>query len=145
MKILINGEELSLSRGFVAMNNYRNLLAVNNYRDLLTLDKQIAHIKKNKTKYAQLVFLLALIIPKSAFASYALASTVANTTDIGVKAYEMGKQVAQAICLIGWLTEGIKCVITGTVDGIIKISIKWISFVMMIKFLPSVVDLIFNI
>ena len=145
MKILVNGEELSLSRGFITINNYKDFLTVDSYKDLLALDRQIAHIKKNKYKYAQLIFLLALIIPKSAFASYAFASTVVSTTNIGTEAYRMGKQVAQTICLIGWLTEGIKCVITGTVDGLSKISIKWISFGLMIKFLPSVVDWIFNI
>lgn len=136
MKILVNGEQLSFARGFIA---------VNNYKDLLILDRQIAHFKKNKYKYAQLVLLVALIIPKSAFTSYALASTVVSGANLGMEAYRMGKQVAKAICLIGWLTEGIKCVITGTVDGLSKISIKWISFALMIKFLPSVVDWIFNV
>lgn len=136
MKVLLNGEELSFGRGFVA---------VNNYKDLWILDKQIAHIKKNKYKYAQLVLLVALIVPKSAFTSYALASTAVSSVNLGMEAYRMGKQVAKAICLIGWLIEGIKCVITGTVDGLSKISIKWISFALMIKFLPTVVDWIFNV
>ena len=142
MKILVNGEELSLSRGFRRANNYcKDLLEINNYGDLLSLDRQIAHIKKNKHKYAQLVLLLAFIIPETTLTSYALASA----GNIGMEAYAMGKQVAKAICLIGWLTEGIKCVITGTVDGLSKVSIKWISFALMIKFLPSAVDWIFNV
>ena len=135
MQILINGEGI-----------FESVKSNAQMRELFNLDKQIAHIKKtNPKKYAQLLLLVALIIPHTTLASYAMAMTTGSTISIGVKAYEMGKQVAQAICLIGWLTEGIKCVITGTVDGLSKVSIKWISFALMIKFLPSVVDWIFSV
>ena len=141
MKILVNGECLSLTKGF----NRDSCI-----KEMFELDKQIAHLKKNKKKYAQLVLLLALITPNTVLTSYALGanqfiSGSVMATDIGIKAYEMGKHVAKAVCLLGWLTEGIKCVITGTVDGLTKISIKWISFALMIKFLPSVVEWIFTV
>ena len=141
MKILVNGEYLSLSRCF----NRDSVI-----KEMFQLDRQIANIKKNPKRYLQLVVILALITPSITLKSYALSSSTllsnsVMTTDIGIKAYEMGSYVAKAVCLIGWLTEGIKCVITGTIDGLSKVSIKWISFALMIKFLPAVVEWIFNV
>ena len=141
MKILVNGEYLSLFRGFARDESMS---------EIFKLDRQIAHIKKNRKKYRQLVFILALIVPKTVLTGYALgtsqlATTAIIGTDIGMKAYEMGKYVAQAICLLGWLTEGIKCVLTGTIDGLGKVAIKWISFALMIKFLPDIVTWIFEV
>lgn len=106
--------------------------------DLIALDRAIAHIKRNKKRYMRLVTILALIIPQTSISALAF-------TDIGMKAYDMGKYVAKAICLLGWLTESIKCVLTGTLDGLGKVSIKWISFALIVKFLPSVVEWIFNV
>lgn len=141
MKILVNGEDLSLFRG-VERND--------DLKELFKLDNQIKHLKKNRRKYSQLVFILALIVPKTVLTGYALgtsqlATTAIMGTDIGLKAYEMGKYVAQAICLLGWLTEGIKCVLTGTIDGLGKVAIKWVSFALMIKFLPDIVTWIFEV
>lgn len=140
MKILVNGYTVS---------EYLKLNAIDN--DLVKLDKQIAHIKKNKKKYMQLVLILALIVPSTTLKTYAMAkgcevaSTIIMTTDIGMKAYDMGVYVAKAICLLGWLTESIKCVLTGTLDGLGKVSIKWISFALIVKFLPDVVNWIFSV
>ncbi|MGL5328298.1 MAG: hypothetical protein ACRDD7_03445 [Peptostreptococcaceae bacterium] len=107
--------------------------------DLLSLDRAVGHIKRNKKRYIRLVTILALIIPQNTITVFAM------TTDIGMKAYQMGAYVAKAICLLGWLTESIKCVLTGTLDGLGKVSIKWISFALIVKFLPSVVDWIFSV
>lgn len=108
------------------------------YNELLALDRAVAHIKKNKKRYMRLVTILALIIPQTSLSVFAF-------TDIGMKAYDMGKYVARAICLLGWLTESIKCVLTGTLDGLGKVSIKWISFALIVKFLPAVVEWIFEV
>lgn len=140
MKILVNGYTVS---------EHLELKAIDN--DLMKLDKQIAHIKRNKKLYMQLVVILALIVPSATLKAYVMAtgckvaSTMFMTSDIGMKAYSMGVYVAKAICLLGWLTESIKCVLTGTLDGLGKVSIKWISFALIVKFLPDVVNWIFNV
>lgn len=140
MKILVNGYTVSECLKLTAIDG-----------NLGKLDRQIAHIKRNKKQYMQLAVILALIVPSTTLKAYAMAtgcevaSTIIMTTDIGMKAYEMGVYVAKAICLLGWLTESIKCVLTGTLDGLGKVSIKWVSFALVVKFLPDVVNWIFSI
>lgn len=130
MKLLVNGYTVSETLELKRVE-----------RDLSKIDAIIGHIKRNKDRYLLLVILVALITPSNMLLSY----TVASTTDIGMTAYNMGKIVAKAICLLGWLADAIKCVLTGTVDGLGKISIKWVSFALIVKFLPAVVDWIFTI
>ena len=140
MKILVNG---------YTVTEHLKLKSVDN--DLVKIDKYIGHLKRNRKQYMQLVVILALIVPGASLKAYIMnvgyeiASTITMTTDIGMKAYEMGVYVAKAICLLGWLTESIKCVLTGTLDGLGKISIKWVSFALIVKFLPDVVNWIFSV
>lgn len=140
MKILVNG---------YTVTEHLKLKSVDN--DLVKIDKYIGHLKRNRKQYMQLVIILALIVPGASLKAYSMAtgceiaSTITMTTDIGMKAYEMGVYVAKAICLLGWLTESIKCVLTGTLDGLGKISIKWVSFALIVKFLPDVVNWIFSV
>lgn len=128
MRLLINGYTVS---------EHIELRKIDS--ELLKLDRYIEHLKRNKKMYMRLVLILSLIIPQTTLTAFAM------TTDIGMKAYEMGAYVAKGICLLGWLTESIKCVLTGTLDGLGKVSIKWISFALIVKFLPSVVDWIFSV
>ncbi|WP_195238580.1 hypothetical protein [Romboutsia sp. 1001285H_161024_C4] len=133
MKLLINGytitEKLELRRKQVEIEEFK------------TLDKFIGHIKRNKRCYIRLVTLLALLIPSTTLQVFANDSIIG----VGLEIYRYLKSACYVICLLGAATEGIKCVVSGTVDQLGKVAVKYISFGLMIKFLPKAIDLIFTL
>lgn len=129
MKVIVNGCTIS-----------ETLNLKKEYKELMRLDRLIGHLKKNKEKYMLLVIMIALIFPATTLQVYAQ-----GIGELGKTAYDMGKAVAKVICLIGWLTDSIKCVLTGTVEGLGRTSVKWITFALIVSFLPDVVDWIFSV
>lgn len=123
MKILINGNTCTeIIRG----------------KEILSIDKWIGSL--DKKKYKRLVIILALVIPSTTLNIFA-ESEIINT---GVFFYQYVKDVAYVICLLGGAVEGMKCVLSGTTESIGKVGIKYLSFALIIKFLPKVVGTIFN-
>lgn len=130
MQIIVNGYTIS------------EMLELNRLNlALIKADRCIEYLKRNKDKYTLLVILLAIILPSNVLTVYATG----GAENIGITMYNMGKSVAKIICLLGWLADSIKCVLSGAVDGLGKISIKWVSFALIVKFLPDVVNWIFAI
>lgn len=133
MKILINGytvtEHMKLKRSYKPNKN-----------EFLDIEKYVDNLKKNKHKYLQVVFLIALIIPSSTLKVFA-DSFISST---GLEYYSYIKEMGFIICLFGAAVEAIKCVATGTIDQVSKIAIKYAAFGLLIVFLPKFVSLIFS-
>lgn len=123
MKILINGNTCT---------------EIIRDKEILSIDKWIGSL--DKKKYKRLVIILALVIPSTTLNIFA-ESEIINT---GVFFYQYVKDVAYVICLLGGAVEGMKCVLSGTTESIGKVGIKYLSFALIIKFLPKVVGTIFN-
>lgn len=70
---------------------YRQMQELNN------LDRFIGHLKKHKTEYAKLVFLLAIYTPKSCFA---LTANEADMSNIANEIIQMGMLFAKYGCMI---------------------------------------------
>lgn len=123
MKILINGNTCT---------------EIIRDKEILSIDRWIGSL--DKKKYKRLVIILALVIPSTTLNIFA-ESEIINT---GVFFYQYVKDVAYVICLLGGAVEGMKCVLSGTTESIGKVCIKYLSFALIIKFLPKVVGTIFN-
>ncbi|WP_343348640.1 hypothetical protein [Terrisporobacter petrolearius] len=123
MKILINGNTCT---------------EIIRDKEILSIDRWIGSL--DKKKYKRLVIILALVIPSTTLNIFA-DSEIINT---GVFFYQYVKDVAYVICLLGGAVEGMKCVLSGTTESIGKVGIKYLSFALVIKFLPKVVGTIFN-
>lgn len=134
MKILVNGytvtEHLKLS-----INTDKDI------KEMISVDKIIGNLKKNKKSYMRVVMILALIIPASTLQVFASGGII----DMGLEMYGHLKKACYVICLLGGATESIKCVVTGTIDQIGKVAIKYLAFALIIKFLPRTVDAIFGL
>lgn len=123
MKILINGNTCT---------------EIIRDKEILSIDKWIGSL--DKKKYKRLVIILALIIPSTTLNIFAESEIIST----GVFFYQYVKDVAYVICLLGGAVEGMKCVLSGTTESIGKVGIKYLSFALIIKFLPKVVGTIFN-
>lgn len=134
MKILVNGytvtEHLKLK-----LNTERNV------KEMLDIDKFIGNLKKNKKSYIRLMIILALSIPATTLQVFAAG----EITGMALELYKILKEVGYAICLLGATTEGFKCVVSGTIDQLGKVAVKYIAFALMVKFLPKAVDMIFSL
>lgn len=145
MKILVNGNTITemMTEKVSVIREFRRSEIIEfdfNTVDFNTLDKIIGHIKENKVFYVRLVMMLALSIPSTTLTVYA-----GGITDIALEMYEIIKDACFGICLLGAAVECIKCVVSGTVEQIGKVAVKYTSFALMIKFLPRAVDLIFRL
>lgn len=145
MRILINGSTITeaVSENITKIRelNRKEILEVDfREEDTNNIEKLINHIKRNKRLYTRLVIVLALTIPSSTLTVYA-----GGIADIAIELYAIVKDAAYGICLLGAATEGTKCVVNGTIDNLGKVAIKYISFALMIKFLPRAVDMIFSL
>ncbi len=130
MKILVNGytvtEHLKLKK--------QNI-------EIMDLNRVIGYLKANKKQWYRLIFITALIIPQATLSAYAAGGIIGT----GLEIYKYIKDVVYVVSLLGAATEGIKCVVTGTVEQLGQIAVKYITLVLMINFLPRVIDIIFSI
>lgn len=109
--------------------------------DMWELDRYIGYLRRNKKRYMRVVMLLALIIPQTTLSAFASGSIIG----IGLEIYEYVKDAVYVVCLLGAATEGMKCVMTGTLDQLSRVAVKYTAFALMIKFLPNFVDKIFGL
>lgn len=130
MKILLNG---------YTVTEHIKLKKENN--EIKDLNKAIEHIKVNKKQWYRLIFVTALIIPQTTLNAYAESGIVS----MGLELYGYIKDAVYVVSLLGAAVEGIKCVITGTVDQVGQVAIKYLALVLMINFLPKIINIIFQI
>lgn len=145
MKLIVNGSTVSemITEKVVKVREFKRSEIIEfdfNTVDIGTLDKIIGHIKTNKKMYARLVIMIALSISSTTLTAYA-----GGITDIALEVYEIVKEACFGICLLGAAVEFIRCVVSGTVEQLGKVAVKYISFALMIKFLPKAVDMIFRL
>lgn len=127
MKILINGNEIAeiLRSKFIHEDDI----------DLNTLDKIIGHLKCNKKQYIRLVYLVAI-----GFNLFGIPVFAGGYNDLTLEFFGYIKMACKAIMLIGLPVELIKCISGGTLDQIGRVSIKYIAFGLIIRFLPDIVS-----
>ena len=130
MKILVNG---------YTVTEYMELKKENN--EIKDLNRAIEYIKSNKKRWYRLIFVTALIIPQSTLNAYAESGIVS----MGLELYAYIKDAVYVVSLLGAAVEGIKCVITGTVDQVGQVAVKYLALVLMINFLPKIINIIFQI
>lgn len=102
------------------------------------IEKAIAHIKRNKKQYQMLVFILATTINFSVFGAGVCLALEKGT--VGYKLYQKGKEICKIVCIIGFMVESGKALLTGTLDGLFKIIVSYSAFLLAIRFLPEVVE-----
>lgn len=121
MKILINGytvgEHFSMSRS-----------------NLFELDRVIGHIKRNKKQYLRLVYIIAI-----GFNVFGVTCYAGGFDPLTLEFFSYIVMAVKAIMLIGMPVELIKCISSGTIENIGKISIKYVALGLVIRFLPDIV------
>lgn len=101
----------------------------------------LEELKKDKINYKKLLQVLAIAIPATTLNVFAQSEIV----EVGFVFWDILKDIAYVICLLGAAIEGIKCVVSGTVESLGKIGIKYLAFGLMFKFLPRIVAKIFSL
>lgn len=105
------------------------------------IEKTINHIKRNKKLYKIVLLLLATTINFGAFG--ASASFALEAGSLGVKLYNKGAEICKIICILGFMVEAGKCVLTGTLESLWRVAVVYCTFMLTIRFLPDVVEWFF--
>ena len=130
MKILVNGYTVTEHLKLKKQNS-----------EITDLNRAIGHLKANNKHYTRLILITALIIPHTTLSAYAAGGIIGT----GLEIYKYIKEAVYVVSLLGAATEGIKCVITGTVEQLGQVAVKYIALVLMINFLPKIINIIFEI
>jgi hypothetical protein len=131
MKILVNGDYYTE----IIKNRMRRENIVDCTENFLN------EFKRNPIKYRKLVIVLALVLPASTLQVFAQSEII----EVGYVFWDILKDIAYVICLLGAAIEAIKCVASGTVESLGKVGIKYLAFGLMFKFLPRIVAKIFSL
>lgn len=132
MKILVNG------------NLVRELIKnkMNDDNIVCCTERYLSYLKKNwQPQYKKLVIMLALVLPATTLDVFAQSEII----EVGYVFWDILKDIAYVICLLGAAIEAIKCVASGTVESLGKIGIKYLAFGLIFKFLPRIVAKIFTL
>ena len=105
-------------------------------------EKIINHLKRNRKKYKLAVMLLATTINFGVFG--ATTSFALEGASLGYKLYSKGVEICKIICILGFMVEGGRCLLSGTVESLWKVAIRYITFILAIRYLPDVVDWFFS-
>ncbi|WP_434794434.1 hypothetical protein TPDSL_14170 [Terrisporobacter petrolearius] len=130
MKILVNGEYCT--------EIIKNEMRKDNIIEIT--EKLLKDLKSNSIKYRKLVIVLALVVPSTTLNVFAQSEII----EVGYVFWDILKDIAYVICLLGAAIEAIKCVASGTVESLGKVGIKYLAFAFIFKFLPKVVSKIFS-
>ena len=106
------------------------------------IEKAINHIKRNKKIYRLLITLLATTINFGVFG--ATISFALEGGSLGYKLYIKGVEICKIICILGFMVEAGKCVLTGTLESLWRIAVVYCSFMLSIRYLPDIVDWFFT-
>lgn len=130
MKILINGEYCNeIIKDKMKKDN------IIDYTEMF-----LKELNRNSSKYKKLVIMLALILPATTLDIYAQSEII----EVGYVFWNILKDIAYVICLLGAAIEAIKCVASGTIESLGKIGIRYLAFALIFKFLPRIVEKIFG-
>lgn len=105
------------------------------------LERVISYLEKNRKQYKLAVILLATTINFGFFG--ATTSFALESLTIGYKLYEKGVEICKVICILGFMVEGGKCLLSGTIESLWKVAIRYSAFILSIRYLPDVVDWFF--
>ena len=130
MKILVNGYTVTEHLKLKKQNS-----------EITDLNRAIGYLRANKKQWYRLIFITALIIPQTTLSAYATGGIIGT----GLEIYKYIEDAVYVVSLLGAATEGIKCVVTGTVEQLGQIAVKYIALVLMINFLPKIINIIFEI
>ena len=131
MKILVNGN--SIHEMIKNKMNDDNIVCCT--------ELFLSRLKKNRNQYKKLVIMLALVLPATTLDVFAQSEII----EVGYVFWDILKDIAYVICLLGAAIEAIKCVASGTVESLGKIGIKYLAFGLIFKFLPRIVAKIFSL
>lgn len=131
MKILVNGEYCT-----EIIRSKMNKDSIIDYAENF-----LEELKSNPIKYRKLVIVLALVVPSTTLNVFAQSEII----EVGYVFWDILKDIAYVICLLGAAIEAIKCVASGTVETLGKVGIKYLAFALIFKFLPKVVSKIFSL
>ena len=145
MKILVNGSSITeiVSESITSINIYPigrefDFEAFISSEDkdvsISILDRAIGHIKKNKRMYIRLVYLVVIY-----FNGLGITVFANGYNPLTMEFFGYIKMAVRALMLIGFPVEMIKCVSSGTLESMGKISIKYIALGLSIRFLPDIV------
>ena len=145
MKVLINGCSVTelVSESITSINIYPigrefDFEAFISSEDkdvsISILDRAIGHIKKNKRMYIRLVYLVVIY-----FNGLGITVFANGYNPLTMEFFGYIKMAVRALMLIGFPVEMIKCVSSGTLESMGKISIKYIALGLSIRFLPDIV------
>lgn len=145
MKILVNGSSITeiVSESITSINIYPrgrefDFEAFISSKDkdvsLSLLDRAVGHIRKNKRMYIRLVYLVVIY-----FNGLGITVFANGYNPLTMEFFGYIKMAVRALMLIGFPVEMIKCVSSGTLESMGKISIKYIALGLSIRFLPDIV------
>ena len=145
MKVLINGCSVTelVSESITSINIYPigrefDFEAFISSEDkdvsLSLLDRVVGHIRKNKRMYIRLVYLVVIY-----FNGLGITVFANGYNPLTMEFFGYIKMAVRALMLIGFPVEMIKCVSSGTLESMGKISIKYIALGLSIRFLPDIV------
>ena len=145
MKILVNGSSITeiVSESITSINIYPRgrefdfeafISSEDKYVSISILDRAIGHIKKNKRMYIRLVYLVVIY-----FNGLGITVFANGYNPLTMEFFSYIKMAVRALMLIGFPVEMIKCVSSGTLESMGKISIKYIALGLSIRFLPDIV------
>lgn len=106
------------------------------------IEKTINHIKKNKKKYKILLLLLATTVNFGVFGTS--ISMALEKGSLGFKLYSKGIEICKIICILGFMVEAGKCVLTGTLESLWRVAVVYCTFMLTMRFLPDVVEWFFT-
>ena len=129
MRILVNGEYCT--------EIIRKRMSKDNIIDYA--ENFLEELKTNPVNYRKLVIVLALVLPSATLEIFGASDII----DIGYVFWDILKDIAYVICLLGAGIEATKCVVSGTVESIGRIGVKYLAFGLLFKFLPKIVAKIF--
>lgn len=153
------GETLSETYKFSDFNKYMNNRESANtefeesyipslYNDNYNFTKEfdyaeevINHLKRNKKKYKLAVMLLATTVNFGVFGTS--TSLALSSASLGYKLYDKGVEICKIICILGFMVEGGKCLLTGTIESLWRVAIRYGTFMLSIRYLPDIVDWFF--
>ncbi|MBP3905532.1 MAG: hypothetical protein J6D47_11405 [Peptostreptococcaceae bacterium] len=145
MKILVNGSSITeiVSESITSINIYPRgrefdfeafISSEDKDVSISLLDRAIGHIKKNKRMYIRLVYLVVIY-----FNGLGITVFANGYNPLTMEFFGYIKMAVRALMLIGFPVEMIKCVSSGTLESMGKISIKYIALGLSIRFLPDIV------
>lgn len=105
-------------------------------------DKMIEHIKRNKTHYKRLIFLVALLLINDTKLIFASDMNLSAIDSLGNKMLDVVRVVGYWYSIIMCCVESIKSAMSGTTNNITSIIFKYSMLFGTFYFVPAIFDMI---